>query len=382
MSYVMAVFILVPVIAPSLGSLVLSVTSWEATFWVLVACAVAAGVWATRLPESLPPSRRIAAATRGGWRRRCGPSSRAATPWASRSPRRPRSRLFASYLATSELFIGDVFGLSAWFPLIFGGTALCMGLGMLANPRLLDRYGLRRWLRLVLGGYVAATLLLATIALLTGGQPPFWLFLAGLLPVLLAQGFVTPNLNSAAMMPMGHIAGTAAAVIGSISTLGGALIGALIDRAFDGTVLPFAIAGAVLVGSSATRPTAGPTRPGNAPPTVSWASRRTRARQPRWSRAAGRMRHGGARPRIGAPGRSALPQQLCRSRRWPRLDCPAVAGPATDPVRLSPCRALRVIPGGPRTSGEGCRPSIHARQGPQAGCRMPPVRLTRRSHRT
>ena len=99
----------------------------------------------------------------------------------------------------------------------------------------------------MLSGYLAATLLLAGIALATGGQPPFWLFLVGLLPVLLAQGFVTPNLNSAAMMPMGHIAGTAAAVIGSISTLGGAAIGAAIDRAYDGTILPFAVAG-VLIG--------------------------------------------------------------------------------------------------------------------------------------
>ena len=155
--------------------------------------------------------------------------------------------LFASYLATSELFIGDVFGLSAWFPVIFGATALVMGAGMIVNPRMLDRFGLRRWLRLVLSGYLAATLLLAGIALATGGQPPFWLFLVGLLPVLLAQGFVTPNLNSAAMMPMGHIAGTAAAVIGSISTLGGAAIGAAIDRAYDGTILPFAVAG-VLIG--------------------------------------------------------------------------------------------------------------------------------------
>jgi DHA1 family bicyclomycin/chloramphenicol resistance-like MFS transporter len=122
-----------------------------------------------------------------------------------------------------------------------------MGSGMVINPRMLDRYGLRRWLRLVLTGYLAATLLLAGIALATNGQPPFWLFLAGLLPVLLAQGFVTPNLNSAAMMPMGHIAGTAAAVIGSISTLGGAAIGAAIDRAYDGTILPFAVAG-VLIG--------------------------------------------------------------------------------------------------------------------------------------
>ena len=58
---------------------------------------------------------------------------------------------------------------------------------------------------------------------------------------------MTPNLNSAAMMPMGHLAGTAAAVIGAISTLGGAAIGAGIDRAYDGTILPFALAG-VLAG--------------------------------------------------------------------------------------------------------------------------------------
>ena len=42
---------------------------------------------------------------------------------------------------------------------------------------------------------------------------------------------------------MGNVAGTAAAVIGTISTLGGALLGATIDRAFDGTIVPFATAG-------------------------------------------------------------------------------------------------------------------------------------------
>jgi DHA1 family bicyclomycin/chloramphenicol resistance-like MFS transporter len=121
-----------------------------------------------------------------------------------------------------------------------------MGTGMLINPRTLARFGLRRWLRLVLGGYLLSALVLAAIGIATGGRPPFWLFLVGLLPLLVAQGLVTPNLNSAAMMPMGHMAGTAAAVIGSISTLGGAAVGALIDRAYDGTVLPFCLAGAVL----------------------------------------------------------------------------------------------------------------------------------------
>jgi DHA1 family bicyclomycin/chloramphenicol resistance-like MFS transporter len=245
MSYVMAVFILVPVVAPSLGSLILGVASWQATFWVLVACALGAAAWSKRLPESLPPERRL----RPDVRRLAGAmwtvlSSRFAMGFTI--AQMTTFGLFASYLATSELLIGDVFGLSAWFPIIFGATALFMGTGMLANPRMLDRFGLRHWLRLVLVGYLAAAIVLAGIGIATGGRPPFWLFLGGLLPLLLAQGFVTPNLNSAAMMPMGHMAGTAAAVIGSITTLGGAAIGALIDRAYDGTVLPFCLAGAVL----------------------------------------------------------------------------------------------------------------------------------------
>ena len=245
MSYVMAVFILVPVIAPTLGSVVLAFTSWQATFWVLVACALLAAAWSSRLPESLavedripPDPRRLVLAIRVVL------SSRFAMGLTLAQT--ATFALFASYLATSELLIDDVFGLRDWFPLIFGATALLMGMGMVANPRMLDRYGFRHWLRLVLTGYLVAVLLLAAIAIATGGQPPFWLFLLGLAPVLLAQGFVTPNLNSAAMMPMGHIAGTAAAVIGSISTLGGAAIGALIDRAYDGTILPFALAGALL----------------------------------------------------------------------------------------------------------------------------------------
>ena len=69
MSYVMAVFILVPVIAPALGSIVLGVASWHATFWVLVAVALAAAAWSTRLPEIAAygaPHRAAAGAAGGG----------------------------------------------------------------------------------------------------------------------------------------------------------------------------------------------------------------------------------------------------------------------------------------------------------------------------
>ena len=43
----------------------------------------------------------------------------------------------------------------------------------------------------------------------------------------------------------GAVAGTAAAVIGSITTLGGAILGALIDSTYNGTLTPWAIGGTI-----------------------------------------------------------------------------------------------------------------------------------------
>jgi DHA1 family bicyclomycin/chloramphenicol resistance-like MFS transporter len=149
---------------------------------------------------------------------------------------------FTSYLASSQLIIDDVFGLDAWFPIIFGGSAAVLGLGMLVNARLLDVVPLRLLLKRTFIGYGAAVLLLATIAWTTGGTPPFWLFLVGLIPILFCHALLIPNLNAAAMVPMGQVAGTAAAVMGTVTILGGATMGAVIDIAYNGTIIPLATA--------------------------------------------------------------------------------------------------------------------------------------------
>jgi len=58
-----------------------------------------------------------------------------------------------------------------------------------------------------------------------------------------------PNLNSAAMVPVGHVAGTAAAVFATVTTAAGAVVGERLDHAFNGTVDPlssaFALSGVV-----------------------------------------------------------------------------------------------------------------------------------------
>ena len=51
-------------------------------------------------------------------------------------------------------------------------------------------------------------------------------------------GLMFGNMNSIAMEPMGHIAGIAAAVIGSVSTLISMVVGAGIGQLFDNTLLP------------------------------------------------------------------------------------------------------------------------------------------------
>jgi DHA1 family bicyclomycin/chloramphenicol resistance-like MFS transporter len=66
-------------------------------------------------------------------------------------------------------------------------------------------------------------------------------FIVGTGAMLAAHSFLIPNLNTMAMKPMARVAGTAAAVIGSIQVAGGALLGAVLDQAFDGTIRPLTL---------------------------------------------------------------------------------------------------------------------------------------------
>ena len=83
--------------------------------------------------------------------------------------------------------------------------------------------------------------MLVVIGFTQHGRPNFWLFFIALaLVVPIAQGLVS-NCNTAAMIPMPHIAGTASAIISTISTAGAALLGSVATSQFDGTVRPLVI---------------------------------------------------------------------------------------------------------------------------------------------
>lgn len=245
MSFIMAVFLLVPVIAPTVGRLVLIVAPWEWIFLCTGIFGIGLMVWTTRLPETLDPSERIPFRVN----RLAGAARVVLSNPMTMGYTLAQTAMFgvfASYLASSQLIIDDIFGLDPWFPFIFGGTAIVMGITMLSNTRVLKRVQLRPLLRAGFTGYVVFSVLMAVVMVATDGTPPFLVFVLVLLPLLISHSFVIPNLNAIAMIPMGKVAGTAAAIIGTMSTLGGAVIGTTIDRMYDGTLVPFGVSAAVL----------------------------------------------------------------------------------------------------------------------------------------
>lgn len=251
MSYIMAVFIMVPILAPSVGAGLIAIFPWQSVFVFCLAIVIAMAIWARVLPETLDPANRL-------------PIDRRSISGAVREVVTNRLTIgytmamtmtfavFSSYLASSERIFGEIYGRPDQFPIIFGGVAAVMGVAILMNARLVERIGARRMVHIALVSYVAvAVIFLAGVTAGTGAAS-FVTFTGGLLVMLGLHAILIPNFNTIALLPMGHIAGTASAVVGTISLAGGAFLGSFIDRLYEDSVSPmivsFALFGALALG--------------------------------------------------------------------------------------------------------------------------------------
>ena len=241
MSNIMAVFLLVPILAPGIGAGLIAIAPWRIVFWFPAVIASVLMLWATRLPETLEPERRRAL-------------TRSAFVQALKEVVGHRQTVcftlaiaflfgvMTSYLASSEVILSDVYGYGSWFPLFFGSVAIMLALNSLNNARLVHKIGITQLVRRMVVVAMCTSFVFLLISRLNHGHPNFWLYaisLACVIPV--AQGLV-PVCNTAAMIPLPHVAGTASAIISTVTTAGGALLGNIGSSAFNGTVQPLAIA--------------------------------------------------------------------------------------------------------------------------------------------
>ncbi len=250
MSQIMAVFVLVPVIAPTVGAGIVAVLPWRAVFWACAIWAIAMAAWTRRLPESLPPERRrrldrsdIASAYAEFARTR-------STLWFSIASVFLQS-VFTMYLASAELIVSEIFGRRSAFPMVFGVIAIGFGVAALVNGRVVGRFGVRPVMNAMLVSLIVGSVLLVAVTLASGGTPTFWVFMP-LLGLLLAQFmFLMPNMNAEALEPVPHIAGTASSLSGGLRMAGGAILGGVVASRIDTSLTPFALAFLVFVALAA-----------------------------------------------------------------------------------------------------------------------------------
>ena len=248
MSFVLAVFIFIPTIAPALGQAILWVASWRAIFTMFFAIAVIAFGWfALRQPETLPAARRRSLAPRAIGR-------------GVLEVLRIRSSLgftlaggavfapFVAYLSSAQQIFQEAYTTGALFPVYFGGLVLAVGAASLANGRLVMKHGMRR---LSVGAAIFTVLVSIPMWMLTflfGGLPPLWLFSVYLLAVFFGFGLLFANLNALAMEPLGHLAGLGSSVVSSLSVFIAVPLGTVVGLSFDGTlftqIAAFAVFGA------------------------------------------------------------------------------------------------------------------------------------------
>ncbi len=239
MSLVMTVFMIMPIIAPNAGQLILLVADWHMLFVFMAALAAAITVWAWfRLPETLAPGNRrpftlVSVAT--GFK---VVMTNRLSLWYTLATTVVFGALFGFINSSEQVYVG-IYGLGVWFPVVFAAVAGLMSVASFANSKLVMRIGMRRLSHAALIGFTATSGALAMMSFF--GPVPFPLFVSLFAITMVFFGAIGSNFGAIAMEPLGHLAGTASSVQGFFQTVGGALVGAGIGQAFDGTVFPLTL---------------------------------------------------------------------------------------------------------------------------------------------
>lgn len=239
MSLSFLVFLGVPIIAPTLGQLVLSVAPWPWIFGVLALAGSAYLVWAIiRLPETLAAeNRRAIRAGRIADGYRQAITNRQSIGY-TLAMTAITGALFAFINSSQQIFF-DVFEAPQLFAGTFAAIASGIAVASLLNARLVERLGSRLLSHIALLGFITFGAVHAAVTI-TGHETLItFAVLQGL--TMFCFGFVAGNFGSMAMEPMGHIAGTASSAQGFIQTVLGSLVGFWIGQQFDGTVVPMTV---------------------------------------------------------------------------------------------------------------------------------------------
>lgn len=240
MSFVMMVFMLVPLLAPAIGQLVIQVADWHWIFALLIMQAAMAGGWLLfRQPETLAPQNRIPLN-----RKRLMADVRVIVG------RRDVMAftvllgcIFAGlllHISTAQSIFQDVYQTGNRFPLFFAMLAIGSSIISFSNGKIVQRVGMLPCVVSALSVLLLASCVLLIVSLFFDGVPPFALFMGLGMVMFSCLGMVFGNVNAMAMEPLGKMAGLGASLISSLSSLIAIVLSTLVGQFYNFTAVPLA----------------------------------------------------------------------------------------------------------------------------------------------
>jgi len=234
MSITFIVFLIVPVLAPTVGQALLLILPWQGIFGFLAVFACVVALWiALRLPETMHPDHRRPLSA-GHMLAATGKVLREPTSIFYTLATTAMMGSLMAYISTLPQIFSVYFQRPTLMPLIFALCAGTMALSAFFNVRFVERVGMRGVSHRALIAFVLISALHSAVAY--SGYETLVTFTLLQALTMGCFGLAGSNFNAIAMHHMAAIAGSAASVQGFITMIGGALLGSLIGHQWSGTV--------------------------------------------------------------------------------------------------------------------------------------------------
>jgi DHA1 family bicyclomycin/chloramphenicol resistance-like MFS transporter len=239
LSIIMGIFIMVPVLGPTIGQGLLFLMPWRGLFAVIAAVCVIGVVWLSfRQPETLATRRPLrfhilAAALREVItdRRAMAFTGAAGLCYGA----------VMGYVNASQQVFQEIYAAGDLYAPLFGAAAAFISAATITNSRLVRRIPMERICRHAVQALTGWSALFAIVLTLTDGLPSLWLFMGFNAVALFFLGLTFGNFQSIALENLGHVAGLASAVTMSLTNLVGMATAGLIGLRLADTLWPLAI---------------------------------------------------------------------------------------------------------------------------------------------
>lgn len=240
MSFISVIFILVPMIAPILGQLIISVYNWQMIFYFQIVFVITILFWFwLRQKETLLEEHKVKLSKYlfiNGMKEFFKFRETVVYTLISGF----MAGAFMVYLSTSKQIFQDQYGLVNEFAYIFAALAFAMGLATFLNGSFVLKFGMKKLSTQALYLFCISALTYS-ILFFNAENPSLYIVLFFFAIQFLSLGFIFGNIRALAMQPIGHIAGIGAAINGFISTIMAVPIAMLIGGFVNTTALPLFI---------------------------------------------------------------------------------------------------------------------------------------------